>query len=487
VSIRRNTTYNLVGASLQLIGALATVPIYVNLIGPARYGVLAIAWILLGYFGLFDLGLGRATAFRISSRRDESAAARAETFWAAIAVNLGMGAVGGLILWVAAGYFFAHWFKVPAALRPEIISAVPLLALAVPVATMSGVLSGALQAREKFLSLNVVGLVASLLFQLLPLGVVILWGPNLVQLLLAALGSRLLSLVAMAVLCHYELLQGQKPTLNRSEIPHLLKYGGWVTVTSLVAPLLVISDRFAIGATLGAVSVAIYAIPYQPAKQIQMVPASLLSAMFPRISAGTPEERRGYAQNATLTIVSLISLPILGGIFLADPALRLWVGQSLGSQAAPVGRIFLIAFWFNAIAMVPYTSLQASGRPDLVTKVTLLEIPIYLAVLFLLLKNFGIEGAAIALLFRFVLDFVMLSLVRERHFPALGVLFTNLVLLTIGAVLSSLWTITDWRWWASAAVLGLATTAVAWQSLPPSFKEQALSRLPRRWRPLLAP
>lgn len=467
-----------------MIGALITVPLYVSLIGPARYGVLTIAWIFLGYFGLFDLGLGRATSFRIAALRDGSSQERSDTFWAAIAVNLAVGVLGGAVLWGAAYYFFAHVFKAPEALRSEIVSAVPLLALSLPVATLTGVLTGAMQGREKFLGINVVSVTSSLLFQWLPLAVAWRWGPNVGHILIAALGARLAALGVLAGMCRTELVRGHAVRLIRAEIPALMKYGGWVTVAALLSPLLVIVDRFAIGATLGAVAVAAFSIPYQPAKQIQILPAALTNALFPKISASSDAAQADYARSATLTLASLVSLPVLGGIFVADPALRLWVGASLGAQAAPVGQILLLGFWVNAFAMVPYTSLQASGRPDLVTKMQIGEIPLYFLALYFGLANFGLVGAAGAFLFRCVIDYLALSWAFKRRFPALIVLGANFSVLSLGAYLSTVWPITDWRWWACAIGTGTLMLTLGWATLPESVKRQIIGRLRRVSRPV---
>lgn len=477
MSVSRHTTYNLVGSILPIILALATVPIYLRLVGPDRYGVLAIAWLLLGYFGLFDLGLGRATSFRIAALRDASPTARADTFWAALSVNLGMGVLGGAALWAAGSYFFTHIFKVDEGLRPEILYSVPLLAAGVPIATLTGVLTGAMQGRQKFLETNAISVVSTGLFQLFPLAVAWWVGPNLVWLLTAAVMARVLALVGLGYLCHVELTRGHPGRLVRDEIPLLLKYGGWVTLSSMFGPLLVIIDRFVIGAMFGAVAVTVYTVPFQLAQRIQILPVAVTNALFPRMSAASADERHAMSHSASLALASLVSLPVLGLIYILDPFLVLWVGAKIAAEAAPIGRILIIGFWANAFALIPFMRMQSKGRPDLVTKVLLIQVAPYLIGLYFGMKWYGLPGAAFAFTGRCVVDYVMLNWVAGRDFRTLPVLALNFALLISATVISQIWSLSRWEWWASAAAIGVAMLALAWRSLPADASEQILHRI----------
>ena len=43
-----------------MLVAIIAIPFLIKGLGTARFGVLTLAWMVVGYFSLFDLGIGRA-------------------------------------------------------------------------------------------------------------------------------------------------------------------------------------------------------------------------------------------------------------------------------------------------------------------------------------------------------------------------------------------------------------------------------------------
>jgi O-antigen/teichoic acid export membrane protein len=58
--LARNTMLNLLSEVLPFLVAIFAIPMLVRGLGIDRYGVLTLSMMVVGYFGLFDLGLGRA-------------------------------------------------------------------------------------------------------------------------------------------------------------------------------------------------------------------------------------------------------------------------------------------------------------------------------------------------------------------------------------------------------------------------------------------
>ena len=410
MSISKNTAYNIAGALVPMLVALATIPLYIKEIGEQRYGVLAIFWLLLGYFGVFDLGLGRAIAQRIAGLPGiANGKKRSEILWTALSMNLVIGLIGGVLLWPVSGYLFEHQFKVDVQIQEEVLRALPWLVLALPAAIISGVLGGAMQGIEKFLLLNVTSTMGSVLFQSVPLFVAWIWGSSLSILIPAAIGARLAATLILFFICKKEILNESGATFIAQEAKKLLRFGGWITISSFVSPVMVMIDRFITATILGPKSVTYYTVPYQLAERTSTLPTAIASALFPRFASLGNSEATALVESSIKVLLG-ITTPIMAmGIVLAKPLLSIWISAEFAIQSFAVAQILLIGFWINGLARVPHAYLQARGKPNLVAVSHLCEVIPYVLGLYFATKHFGLLGAAFAFSARLFFDFILLA------------------------------------------------------------------------------
>lgn len=436
MSISKHTTYNLAGAVLPLAVTLVTVPLYLELVGIERYGLLTICWVLLGYLGFLDLGLGPAVSQRIAAARDEDRGTAEAVFWTAVWLSLAAGVFSAVLVAAGAALYFALG-GLDSTFNGEIRESIPLLAAMLPVVMLSSVAAGALQGRQRFLALNLISTTSATLMSVLPLLVAYLWSPTLSGLLAGALAARGVGLVLQYWNCvkAVPLSKLQKP--KKELIGSLLKFGGWMTVTTAATPLLLTVDRLAIGALLGAAAVAAYSIPFSLIARMSIIPSGLSSALFPRFAAGTDEERR-HLMGLALSAIAVTMTPFCTLIIaIVGPFFAFWVGAELAAVSSPIACLLIAGIWANSIALVPYTMLQGSGRPDVVAKIHLMEILPYWLLLGGSLLLFGLPGAAMAWTARATVDCGLLFW-RAGASPASLRILIAPALLLLAAMLSAL-------------------------------------------------
>jgi O-antigen/teichoic acid export membrane protein len=399
---------------LPLLLSLATVPAYLHLIGEARYGVLAVVWVVLGYFGVFDLGLSRATANQIARMRNEPPAVRERVFWTALSLNATVGVLGGVILFFVGQVLLENLLRVTPELRSEAVAALPWLAVAVPLTTVTLVLAGTLEGGERFLLVNSLGIFGLALFQLLPLAYAYWVNPRLPGLIMSATLALFVSTVLSFVVTAVSLPVRSRPKIDAERVGVLLRYGGWVTLTGLVSPLVSVVDRVVIGSVLGAKAVTRYTVPYALVSRVKILSSSLARAIFPRFSMLDRSDAARVSRESLRALAAVMTVLTVVAAVTLDPFLRVWVGSEIASSSAPVGEILLIGFWLNSLAVVPFAFLQAQGRPDLPAKFHVLELAPYIGGLVFGLHFAGIQGAAWAWSGRAAADAVLLFWAARR-------------------------------------------------------------------------
>src|SRR5260370_7223067 len=96
MSIKRNTFINFAGATVPIILSLIIVPLYLRLVGEARFGVLVLVWLFVGDFEFFDFGIGKATANHMARLRDAPTSEREAAFWTRALINGMLGFLSAL-------------------------------------------------------------------------------------------------------------------------------------------------------------------------------------------------------------------------------------------------------------------------------------------------------------------------------------------------------------------------------------------------------
>lgn len=414
----KNIAWNLAGLGGPLIVAALTVPALIRMIGMERFGLLALAWGLIGFAGIFDLGIGRATTQTIARLRGSQQLAQVPAVLkTAASLSFRTGLAGAILLAIAVLAGAHSYIKYAPELHTEVTIAAYLLALAIPIQSMSAMFRGVNEAFENFREIS---------FVRIALGIANFLGPFLVAtftLNLAALVSTLLisRLVAFFIFRHVakaclirELPTQPKetPVQASSEIAkQLLSFGGWFTVTSLISPVLVQADRFTIGALISAEAISTYTIPFDVVTQSLIIVGAISSVAFPSLSAlvhSQPEKIDALFRTWLLRVAAIMFLVTASLALVLPTILPMWIGPKLPTDAIIIGQILCIGIFINSIGSMYFALLHAYGRADITAKLHLIELPLFLFALHYLISNFGVVGAAYAWVGRMVLDTTLL-------------------------------------------------------------------------------
>jgi O-antigen/teichoic acid export membrane protein len=436
--LARNTVWNLIGNGAPLMVAVFSIPILIHGLGKERFGVLTLAWALIGYASLFDIGLGRAltqlVAKKLGSAEEHEIPALA---WTSLLLMLALGAVGTVAIIAISPWLTHHALKIPEGIQPEVLRAFYLLGLAVPTVVATAGLRGLLEAHQRF------DLITALR---IPTGVFTFVGPLMALPFSRSLGPVVGILIAgrfLGCLAHLLVCLKVIPGLRHRVAWHgpsagpLLKFGGWITVSNIVSPLMVTLDRFLIGALVSMTAVAYYATPNEVVTKLLIIPGALMGVMFPAFSTGFAQdrERTGMLFGRSVKSLFLVLFPIvLCTVGLAQDCLKLWLGPEFAQQSFRVLQWLAVGVFINSLAYVPFAFLQGAGRPDLTAMVHLIELPLYLGLLWWLVGARGIEGAAIAWNARAVFDALALFVMARRFLPTGSPMSSKTKLLLAAAV-----------------------------------------------------
>jgi O-antigen/teichoic acid export membrane protein len=436
--LARSTIWNLIGLGLPLLVAFFAIPLLIKGLGTDRFGVLALAWAVVGYFNLFDLGMGRALTKLVAEKLGAGETDEIpKLIWTAVVLMGMLGVIGALVAAGLSPWLVRNALKIPQTLQDETLRAFYLLSLSIPVVISATGLRGVLEAYQRFDLANMVRI---------PLGMFTFIGP----LAVLPFSNSLFPVVAVLVVgrfltwgVHLLLCLRIIPTLHsnirlqRAIVWPLISFGSWMTVSNIVGPVMVYMDRFFIGAVISVTAVAYYTTPYEVIMKLGLIPGALVSVLFPAFSTTMAHNRVRTARllDRGIKYIFLALFPLtLIIVTMAHKGMALWLGVVFADNSAFVLQWLAVGVFINSIAKIPFVLVQGAGHPDLTAKMHLIELPFYLLALWWLLGTYGIKGAAVAWVIRVGIDTLILFAMAKWLLPDTRGLIWNSLLRVIIAV-----------------------------------------------------
>lgn len=416
--IINDSVINLLGQLVPFLAALLCIPFLIKGLGVDRFGILNLIWLIVGYFSFLDLGLGRAITQVISSKNDLWLHEKiVNTVWTTIYLISALSITVSFILLIYSSEITSTLPNIPYSLIQETTLSVKLIAFTIPLVVISSVLRGVLEGFHAFKEINLIRI---------PLGVFTFASPLLILSITPALHyavglilfSRLLNvLVMIKVSRKYLPFEARSIKLfDFGNTVNLIKQGGAITISNVIANLIVYLDKFVVGYIVSASAVAYYATTYEVVTKLWLIPAGLTGVLFPVFAklAVKDQHKSNKIFITSLKTIVIFTLPsALVLAFFSKEILTFWIGLEFAKKSFEVIQILCIGVFVNCLAHIPFTYIQSQGKSYRIALLHTIELTLYFPLVILLTQTHGILGTAIAWNIRSIFDFIALIFIYK--------------------------------------------------------------------------
>lgn len=402
--MKKNIFWALCGNIVPILFAVLSIPVLMLKLDNEDFGLLTIVWAAVGYVGFFDLGVGRALTREMASRGEDDD----------VNILVWTGLYFSIIvsLFVALALFFLRPYILDKFSNANNLEKFKLIynyicIMLVPVAlttTQRGVMEGG---RDFFTSNAVKTIIGGLSF-LIPYVCIDNFNMSLSDAVWYYGVARfvIVLVIFIWILRKYELIFH----MEWREARRIIRFGFWVTISSVISPLMVYGDRLFVGSIVGVDNISVYSISQEAVQRLIIFAAAVASVLLTAFSKNkiSVVEREIYSKALAKMAIFMLIICICAA-FLFAPVVEKWISYDFAEKSRDIILILLVGVFFNALAQVPYALVHGAGKTSATAIMHIVEAAIYFILLIKLVEIYGLVGAAVAWSVRAILDYFFLE------------------------------------------------------------------------------
>lgn len=415
----KNSIYSLIGFAWPLAIALVVSPYIVHKLGTDLYGVLSIVGVTLGFFGFLDFGIGGAATRQIAAyyaKEEHDNVSRVVS--CVLAFYLAIGLVVGALILALTNVLVTRLLGIPEALQQTATAAFYIAAPSFLTSLVAGAFMSVPSALQRYDISTKFGIVLTTINTMMTVAVLAA-GYGIVAVML---GGLVVTLVALPV--EYAIARRMVPSIRLRAhwdppmLKELFSFGGYFLLSSVGVLLLYQADKLIIGGMLGVAAVTYYVIPSNLAQKIQGVIGSTTNVLFPLSAALFESSKRDtlielYREGTRLVLIFVAIMAVPLAVF-SGKFLTYWMGPDIAQQSSVPMLLLVGTYAALALSGVPWGIANGSGRAKINAVFTLAIAATDIALLFVLVRPYGVAGAAAAYLISAVVGVPLLICYIER-------------------------------------------------------------------------
>jgi len=409
-----NIIWNFLGQGWLIILALITTPFIVRRLGTSLYGIYVLISVVIDYFAFLQLGMGAAAIRYISlylAKKDLEKVR--EIFWTGMVSHFFLGLLGVALIIVLSGTFVYRFLHITSSQVDIALVALRIGSVGFLVSLLSGMAAGLIRTLGRFDILNIMGILLGSI-QVGATVVVLVLGFSLKEIIIANLAVQLMGLLGYTYYGIKGMPEVRKWAWSKDALIKLLTFGGFVTVSGIVGPILTNIEKIFLTTLRSVTNLTYYAVPFSLINRLSVIPVSFSSVLFPLFSYYQGEGGSGLTKElhfrSVLYLSLIYSVPFLFIIFYGGAFLSWWMGEDFALHSTTILMLLGLAGFINASAYPSITALQGLGKPQWPALFHVLETVLYIPIGYFLIARYGGVGAAGAWLLRVLVDTVLLHM-----------------------------------------------------------------------------
>lgn len=403
----KDVSWNSMAYIVPMLIAMPVLGVMARYLGIEKFGLFMLMFTIFGYSSIFDLGFSRALVRCISINRDNQVDVKEYLLSASLLI--GTFSILPLCIMLFFSNGIVELLSVSVASYGDAIKSITVGAIGFPLIMVTVLWEGYLEGKERFKELSMIKLVTSVALSTLPL-VFVFYENTLESAVLGLIVTRVMSFTIIVSYVFPEIKKIESKFFSFNKIRELFRYGGWLTLTNIINPLLTTIDRFVLSSLSGADKLALYTAPSELINRLLILPGMITKTAFPRLAKNNDKMLKRKIRIFIIFLMFLLTTPIF--IF-SDFIITVWLGSDF-NEASNILRILACGLFFSGLAQLPYTAVQASGHSKIAAYVHLAELIPYLVLLYVLVLNYSYTGAALAWVIRVSVDFIIFSIAESK-------------------------------------------------------------------------